>query len=91
LKIESTAKDRISLIPYLNFGAASESAEKTEASVNWLEEYAVYQLTQTKQMRLGWMLYFSPTMNYKAHRRWIGLFSVSEIQSVPLAMSFSES
>jgi hypothetical protein len=69
--------------------AASESVQ-TSAQLNWLQEYAVYQLTVSKQQRIGWMLYFSPTVNY---RKLTGssteLSPVSEIQSVPLALSFN--
>ena len=69
--------------------AASESAE-ANGQLNWLQEYAVYQLTASKQKRIGWMLYFSPTMNY---RKLTGSSTeyapVSEVQSVPLALSFN--
>ena len=70
--------------------AASESSNQSPSEqLNWLQEYAVYQLTAKKANRLSWMLYFSPTMNY---RKLTGSGTVysppSEIQSVPLAASF---
>jgi hypothetical protein len=70
--------------------AASESAQQSEQQVNWLQEYAVYQLTSTKSKRLGWMLHFSPTMNYRKLTGGSSLYSpASEIQSVPIALSYS--
>jgi len=68
--------------------AASESAESV-GQLNWLQEYAVYQLTSTKEKRLGWMLYFSPTINYRKLSGSSSAYApVSEVQSVPLALSF---
>jgi hypothetical protein len=70
--------------------AASESSKKPEQQVNWLQEFAVYRLTPTRQQRLGWMLYFSPTMNYrKLNGNALGYAPASEIQSVPLALNFN--
>ena len=70
--------------------AASESAQHADQQVNWLQEYAVYQLTSKKSQRLGWMLYFSPTMNYRKLTGSSSVYSpASEIQSVPLALSFA--
>jgi len=69
--------------------AASESLQSTQ-QVNWLQEYAVYQLTAAKQERIGWMLYFSPTVNYRKLTGSSSLYSpTSEIQTVPLALSFN--
>jgi hypothetical protein len=68
--------------------AASESVQSTQ-QVNWLQEYAVYQLTATKEKRIGWMLYFSPTVNYRKLSGSSSIYApVSEVQSVPLALSF---
>ncbi len=70
--------------------AASESAQKPEQQLNWLQEYAVYKLTATKQKRIGWMLHFSPTMNYRKLTGGGTLYApTSEIQSVPMAASFN--
>jgi hypothetical protein len=69
--------------------AASESAQASE-QVNWLQEYAVYQLSTSNAKRIGWMLYFSPTMNYRKLTGSSTEYSpVSEMQSVPLALSFN--
>jgi len=70
--------------------AASESMMRTDEQVNWLEEYAVYQLAGTKAKKLGWMLHFSPTINYRKLTGSGTVYSpASEIQSVPLALSFN--
>jgi len=69
---------------------ASESSQRKELQVNWLQEFAVYQLAPTKQQHLGWMLYFSPTMNYrKLNGNDVSYAPASEIQSVPLALNFN--
>jgi hypothetical protein len=70
--------------------AASESMMRTGEQVNWLEEYAVYQLGATRAKKIGWMLHFSPTINYRKLTGSGTVYSpASEIQSVPLALSFN--
>jgi hypothetical protein len=89
LNIESNSVQQSAAAPEFA-DAASESAQQAEQPVNWLQEYAVYQLTAIKAKRVGWMLYFSPTMNYRKLTGGSNLYSpASEIQSVPLALSFS--
>lgn len=39
--------------------------EEDKKKVNWLQEYAVYELTPPAMRRLSWQLSFSPTMNYR--------------------------
>jgi len=92
LGIQSKSTNQTTFIASPEFAdAASESSMKSTAQLNWLEEYAVYQLAGTNAKRLSWMLYFSPTMNY---RKLTGSSTpyyspASEIQSVPLALSFN--
>lgn len=66
--------------------AASESVldENKRQSVNWLEDYAMFQLTANKPKRLGVQIFFSPTVNY---RRLSGssYFPSSEVKSIPLS------
>ena len=68
--------------------AASESALNLEknAGVNWLQEYALYQLKTSKRKKLGVQLYFSPTVNY---RKLSGssYFPSSEVKSIPLKLN----
>ena len=66
--------------------AASESVlqENKKQNINWLEEYAVFQLTASKPKRIGVQLHFSPTVNY---RKLSGssYYPTSESKSIPLA------
>src|SRR4051812_34419230 len=66
LALNSLRAFRSSIVAAPEFAdAASESMMRTDEQVNWLEEYAVYQLAGTKAKKLGWMLHFSPTINYR--------------------------
>lgn len=40
-------------------------AADDDKRINWLQEYAVYELTPPPMRRWGWQLAFSPTMNYR--------------------------
>jgi hypothetical protein len=65
--------------------ASSEAAvEEKSQGINWLQEYAVYQLAAKKAKRVGLQLHFSPTVNY---RKLSGksYYPVPELKSVPLA------
>ena len=39
--------------------------EEDIQKINWLQEYAVYNLAATKPKRINWQLSFAPTMNYR--------------------------
>jgi hypothetical protein len=58
-KLES--KPMIIVTPRLE----DEEAAKDAKRINWLQEYAVYDLTPPKLKRLSWQLSFSPTVNYR--------------------------
>ena len=45
--------------------APKAALSEDEKRINWLQEYAVYELTPPPMRRLGWQLAFSPTMNYR--------------------------
>jgi hypothetical protein len=65
--------------------AASESVLPTEKNqnVNWLQEYAVFQLAAQKAERIGLQLYFSPTVNYRTLK---GSSSYSsDVKNIPLS------
>lgn len=70
--------------------ASSESAlnpnKEQTGGVNWLQDYAVFQLTPAKPKRLGLQLHFSPTVNY---RKLSGksYYPSAELKSVPLALN----
>jgi hypothetical protein len=65
--------------------AASESVLPTEKiqSVNWLQEYAVFQLTASKPERMALQLHFSPTVNYRKLRG--SGYSASDVKNIPLS------
>ena len=42
-----------------------EDADKDAKRLNWLQEFAVYELSAPKLQRLSWQLSFSPTINYR--------------------------
>ena len=65
--------------------AASESVlDEKKKGVNWLEDYAVFQLTPSKPKRLGIQIYFSPTVNYRK-LSGSGNFPSSDLKSIPLS------
>ncbi len=61
-------------------------AAEDEARINWLQQFAVYNLTVPKMKRLSWQLAFAPTMNY---RKLIGSDASipSDIKNVPIAQN----
>jgi hypothetical protein len=66
--------------------AASESvlpAEKRQ-SVNWLQDYAVFQLAAQKPDRLNLQLHFSPTVNYRK-LRGSSYYPISDVKNIPLS------
>lgn len=89
--VKTNAQSDLSLAITQVADAASESANiKHDQQVNWLQEYAMYKLAPGKQKKLAWLLYFSPTVNYrKLTGNGSGYYPASEIQSVPLALSFN--
>jgi len=64
--------------------AASESVLKEDQQgINWLEEYAVFQLTPPKAQRIGIQVHFSPTVNY---RKLTGTnLYTPEVKNIPLS------
>lgn len=66
--------------------AASESVLPTEKSqtVNWLQDYAVFQLAAPKPDRIGLQLHFSPTVNYRK-LRGSSYYPVSDVKNIPLS------
>ncbi|MDF2187223.1 outer membrane beta-barrel protein [Paraflavitalea sp. CAU 1676] len=44
---------------------ADAGLEEDQQRINWLQQYAVYNLSVPKLKRLSWQLSFAPTMNYR--------------------------
>lgn len=63
-----------------------EHAAEDEARINWLQEFAVYNLQVPKTKRLSWQLSFAPTMNY---RKLKGNYTYmeSDIKNVPMSQN----
>ena len=63
-----------------------EDAKKDAKRINWLQEYAVYELDAPKLKRLSWQLSFSPTVNYRKmvgnRQNGIG----ADAKSIPVAI-----
>ncbi|NML19491.1 hypothetical protein HHL16_01335 [Pseudoflavitalea sp. G-6-1-2] len=54
-----------------------------EKKVNWLQEYAVYELTPPRMRRLGWQLSISPTMNYRKLSSSNSVYDQLNIKGLP--------
>lgn len=81
-KTENTAAEKL-LAGFAD--ASSESVlEEKQQGVNWLQDYAVFQLTAKKVQRLGLQLHFSPTVNY---RKLSGksYYPVNGVKTIPLS------
>ncbi len=65
------------------------SVENNEDSkrINWLQEYAVYELAIPKAKRLSWQLSFSPTMNYRKLSGRNNANMSSDVKNIPFALN----
>jgi hypothetical protein len=82
LAAEPTGAEK-SLTTFADASSESVLKENKQQGINWLEEYAVFQLTPAKQKRIGLQIHFSPTVNY---RKLSGSnFYTSEVKNIPLA------
>lgn len=61
-------------------------AAEDESRINWLQQYAVYNLTVPKPKRLSWQLAFAPTMNYRQLRSSDASIP-SDMKNVPIAQN----
>lgn len=65
----------------------TQAVEEDIQKINWLQEYAVYELSPVKPQRINWQLSFAPTMNY---RRLIGRNNAnmqSSSRNIPIALN----
>lgn len=60
------------------------AAAEDEERINWLQQFAVYNLAVPKLKRLSWQLAFAPTMNYRKLSGTSGS-APSDIKNVPMA------
>lgn len=75
----------------LTRGLSSQQQEKQQMEdikkINWLQEFAVYELTPSSPRRINWQIAFAPTMTY---RRLIGRNNAniqSNAGNIPIALS----
>lgn len=86
---------KIDPLPAEDFVSSVEQASKTDfeqekelrPSINWLHEFAAYELAVPKTRRLSWQLFFSPTMNYRKLSGSRNAYLGSELKNVPLALN----
>ena len=67
--------------------AATDQSEEDLHKINWLQEFAVYDLSPTKPQRINWQISFAPTMNY---RKLVGRNNAniqSSAGNIPIALS----
>ena len=73
--------------PVLISGQEKNQQEQDNSNINWLQEYAVYDLSPSRPKRLSWQMSFAPTMSY---RRMIGRNNAniqSSARNIPIALS----
>ena len=72
-------------IPPASKTSATQKAgkEDDEKRINWLQEYAVYELTPPPMRRWAWQLAFSPTMNYRKLTSNTSVYDQMNIKGLP--------
>lgn len=65
---------------------AVDPEKEDEQRINWLQQYAVYNLAVPKMKRLSWQLSFAPTMNYRTMKGSDAAIP-SDIKNVPIAQN----
>lgn len=63
-----------------------DAEKEDEQRIDWLQQYAVYNLKVPKMKRLGWQLSFAPTMNYRKLQGSDASIP-SDIKNVPIAQN----
>lgn len=65
---------------------ADAGLAEDEQRINWLQQYAVYNLKVPKLRRLSWQLSFAPTMNYRKLQS-NDAYIPADIKNVPIAQN----
>lgn len=65
----------------------SEESNEDGRKINWLEQYAAFELTPAKAKRLNWQLAFSPTMNYRRLTGSPYANMAKDVKNVPFALN----
>jgi hypothetical protein len=61
--------------------------EDDNRRINWLQEYAVYDLSPFKPQRVSWQISFAPTMNYRKLTGRDNANMQSSARNIPIALS----
>lgn len=77
----------IPLIPSLEVNQQDNHKEEDIEKINWLQEYAVYNLSPTKPKRLNWQVSFAPTMNYRKLTGSKNTNIQSSSRNIPIALN----
>jgi Outer membrane protein beta-barrel domain len=67
--------------------AKNEEATEESRKINWLQEFAVFELAPAKPKRLNWQLSFSPTMSYRKLTGSRDANIPSQVKNVPIALN----
>lgn len=67
--------------------SATQNQSEEIQKINWLQEYALYELMVPRTQRLIWQLTFSPTMNYRKLTGSRNANIQSEVKNIPIALN----
>lgn len=67
--------------------ATQEVNSEDNKRINWLQEFAAYELAAQPLKRFSWQLSFSPTMNFRRLAGSTTASSPSDIKNIPLALN----
>jgi len=76
-----------SIYPIITTSQLDLQGEEDIQKLNWLQEFAVYDLITTKPKRLTWQLSFAPTMNYRRLTGSKNAHIQSNSRNIPIALS----
>ena len=74
-------------IPTPVSGQVQAQPEEDFRKINWLQEYAVYDLSPFKPQRISWQLGFAPTMNYRKLSGRNNANMQSSARNIPIALN----
>ena len=75
------------VIPTPMLEQAQAQPEEDSRKINWLQEYAVYDLSPFKPQRISWQIGFAPTMNYRKLNGRNNANMQSSARNIPIALS----
>jgi hypothetical protein len=67
--------------------AESNGISEDSKGINWLQEYALHNLTVPALKRFSWQLSFAPTMNYRKLSGGANARMQSDVKNIPIALN----